>query len=1136
MVIYHHPESKSTASNISASYKPTTSRRMEGEPFSTVITKSIMNKPNQNIVNNQSVNNVNSVSSIPSNSSVDNSGVNSVNNVNMNNSGNISFSDQGDTSMTTARLERLQLSNSYIDAPTIVKSREALALTHWCTTPLNQTAPHVGDFKESLMARDWTRDVSNYGQEYYNSNTQGLTYVVSFRPNGLIAARSGEHSSDTDASSVDGPSAQLTRSQAAQSSRDGGEAQSATESGGSSPPPPNELGRLRADVRAQKTSANLLARQEFFLPQESTRRMYILCLNNVVDRRERIGDQQYYISTHGNFRHRDTLIPEQMLYTSDVPDDMIPASDFVGEVSNNPALKYVANPSAIPVSHCQVTICGLPSDMLEQSSPPTTSVYDQFIAKLNENDAKDALRSMISRASIVDGASLLTLVSMMGGEKGSSFRDVSPLLVCHLLLNSLDKSLFLTSCDWSRLVRNTYAGEQNLFSMYIREWNRVEDMPVANVSYVSLARFTQLIAGQKDEPRDSVWHRSRMDLDWIAIPVTSELLTFEDITGYVFAYMTSEFWNGRINWWRPIAYTTANNSAEFSSCTFMPASNSVYVPGVNNIMLVQMTGSGLSSSRLTCRNIPIVFTADNAAQIVTTDVRQAWRDLFTLDNAADIRQAMHNAYHYMVNRTIIGTSAGRALFLASEITCKTSAGLRITSNKSGPDRSVPLGGLWTYGSTAYGQENWASGDWLGGNSATNHNRMNNRMTGYNFSLASPLGVVPASATNLVITNTQYGPYRVSPSFWAGTTPRDLGPADYVVQRATSFSRLGAAAHLIETHSINSQYHFPTVAASSSFCVHLGAAMGGSLNIFLLRNDIEYRHWVGWENRKHRGFASNLLDIKRALFLGQIAGSTPVSQVDRADTIDHIEDYYGVSYADSASFHVYSPYPICTTIQWAEKVESPIQRIQMISSSMTFGGVRILGVKFEPSWQIQKAILAGFTNDRSAIPNIWVSSGMIAVPFYQDQWVENIGASMYHERHDDDWYTPTETRDPPILTSLTFTRALACPLEFDSTPTTMYLTRGMLATTPSESKILVSPIVLPDPFSLDSFLDWVRDYLAKPAISAGKEYLTSGSVTAAGKSALDEIAKQMEKREKAQEGAASTHDQESLLTETPPQQQ
>lgn len=1085
----------------------------------------MIGSPGTNSGENVSVSDVNSSSVVNSSNSANN--VNNVNtsrsvtNVNNNSNATISVPNQADTNPRSCRNVN-KMSDTYIVASEVCKSKEAAALTYWSTMPLNETAPHVGQFSDSLLALDTANDVAYLGTSFFNSNTLGFHYNTAFTVESYYpAAESSSDDSSEDGSILD--AALFEKLEITPSVQAEGE----TSAGGTSE---KKKASAKHVVKSKEDAAALLAGREFYLPQDAGLRLYHLCVKNVTDRHDRIGSSNYWISTHGNFKHKKTIQDRDKLYSNVGAAGVEPASAecSVG-LKVDTKLQYYSTPKYMPLSNCQVTRMSTSADLGCRAQPPTTSVFDQFKAKLLENDAKDALRSMISRPAVVDGASLLSLVNSMLMTEGSSFRDVYPLLTCHLLLNATDTNLATTSSDWTRMVRQLGSDSDSNVGIKVKEYAKDTDVPQMKIGYVSFARFVQLLAGIKSEADNSVWHRSKFDQTWIAVPVTAELLTMKNILGYVMSFLHSDAWAGRIVWWKIVQYITDHDASDpdiyNGALCQMPAANSVFMPGPRNILLVQMVGSSATSApTIEIPGVNVVFTVDTAGAIVTTDLRPAWRAAFTNLGLPALRQTFFNAYHFLLNRLTVGDAAGRAAFLAAEISSKTSPGLGLVpkDNGLGYDGNKAVRGLWSYKAQKWGQEDWQSSDWLDKCTKEDHTAMDKRISGYNFSLTSPVGVCPVSWVSVAAVESDYplgdgSSYKFGLGYWKQATPDYLTAPNYVVQMAGSFNRLAAASHLIDTHTVNGTYHFSDIPAVTSFDAHLASALSGSLAIFLLQNDIEYRHWVGWDAAEHRGFYSTLAEIKRTLFLGQLNNTPPSIVRSPADTIDLIENYYGVSYADGASFMVNTPYPTCCTLQWAEKVESAIVDAGVVMSSVSIGGKRIQGVRLEENWGIQKALMTGFVNDRSAKPVVFVSSGTEEKPFYQDMWVENLGASTYFQSRSN-WtlnWSPSEVDTLPILSTLTYTRAFKSPLEFDTLPTISYITSGLMGVPKGRRRIRVSPVVLPDPFSLDSFLGWLRDYVARPAISAGKEYITSGSIPRSAMAAGEEIERQMDRRQKEQ---------------------
>lgn len=989
----------------------------------------------------------------------------------------------------------------YLDISAIENSKEAKALTYWTISPLQRVSPNVVSFPDSLVNQDTARDIE-YGRiKFYNSNTVDYGYWTAYcsnvAPSGVEQlARVVDGDSDDDSIVVvDIPKYrdESTRERYVFP----------------------HFNAIPSDfVEELRTLAGMKNWNRFL---NSSGEYGLTATGNVVHRERFVN-----MIVHDDGSLRQNVTNNNVGLDNKGTKAQTKRKSTLGTTTegynqDKAALNRIdCNAYTIPVQACLVSSSFTAYDIDSAQEPPFTPVYQQFLSRITENDAQSALRSMISRACISDGSLYISITEKISTMMGGSFRDVQPLLTCHLLLDSLCLELAKVSGQFYKLLRNTTFEKDNLFLSILPQ--PITTKPT--VTFCHFDAFVKIITGITPLPVASRWHYSKFETTWIAIPISSGIKLQRDVFGYVFSYMDSQYWNGSVNHVLMINQV-GGVEGTYGSTSLMPSSNSVHMPGVTNIMLVFTDGTSNCNVTLHANGTDIPFSPD-AAHLQDVDLSPAWTAAWKTEQADYLRQQFHLAYHFIMNNLVVGDTAGRALSLAAELSCKMSPGFMLNYTNKVIDNTPD--GLWaTVDQYVYGKNKYVCSNILAGSTALQHDKTNRRITGYNWGLSSPLGNVASAWSDV-----KWGNYNISQSekcdvcFWKRNTPTGVAAHGYMIQRARSLYRIAAQIHLLETHPINGLYHFRVPDAHQTFIHHLGSALFGSTCLFELSNDIQHRFWVGWENSTHHGYCSSLIELKKRIFLGQVYANNPCDLFGFAHTIDCIADYYGVDYPDEASWFVNNPYPLPCTIQWAIKVDDMTARPDMTATSITYGKDHHYGVTVTKEWKVQKAAYCGAVSDESVVPGMYVVDPLMASSFMQGMWVDSfeVTSTINMDRGDVPMISATDTIVPENLdiwmTSTTYTRSLSVPIEFDLPTNLIKLVRGNMSPGKYDCKVIVSPIVLPDPFSLDGFLSWLRDYAVRPVVAGAKEFATSKDPFKAGAAALTTIEQEADKRQQKED--------------------
>ncbi|UHK03269.1 MAG: hypothetical protein FuToV2_gp1 [Hangzhou totivirus 2] len=522
--------------------------------------------------------------------------------------------------------------------------------------------------------------------------------------------------------------------------------------------------------------------------------------------------------------------------------DFDPLPDKSGYYTKNPFPSYTfpealniksANPKAnavytgnvdisdvVPVRSVVRSYSMLPCDVDSNRSIPTTNTYAQFLTKITKDMPDDAFRSMISRPAITDADARIWLAYNLSQLKYGSYMDVIPQVTAMLMLYSLTKDRHFVDSVVFRTIRNKS----------IKAWSQelsisrrpVSEYPKLQVMTSHLTYFIKYMS--RVVPISSEFDPNLIDIDWVAVPITSELLAVPTKLGaYVMCHLSSEYWNGTITWHRTSVYkqtekqipsgteTKVNNRVGIEY--FMPASNSVYISGVKKVWLVVLPSVSDAQATIKMFGNTIQNSPDKNGKPVIKDITQSWADYWQGTDTNTIPLKITDffwALTIMMRSTTTPDSTRRAVGLATELSNLSYPGVYVKVDDN--NKPVLSGGAWTLGATKVFRNQYDSKDWANGDDMPKcaDKERKKRIAGFSFSAVSPS--IQHAASYARLTQNLFLRYRDGnfeeldadvwvvdriSQRWENTVP-EFNVPQYVANQATSISRLSAGIGLLVT--------------------------------------------------------------------------------------------------------------------------------------------------------------------------------------------------------------------------------------------------------------------------------------------------------------------------------------------------
>ncbi|KAF5186954.1 hypothetical protein FRX31_023459, partial [Thalictrum thalictroides] len=170
--------------------------------------------------------------------------------------------------------------------------------------------------------------------------------------------------------------------------------------------------------------------------------------------------------------------------------------------------------------------------------------------------------------------------------------EVAPLVRLGCMSLSISKQCYETEIITRRIIRG-FEQTEYLGCEITQETRRT---PVSNILACTLGAFASFMinnSGSMDP--DNIFRKSQCDGEWTAVPISYMFLKRSAAVPYIASFLTSEFYNGKVNHVYRGYYSNAEKTSKTEAVIrTIPAANSVYLGGPKNIILVLVDDSNSS--------------------------------------------------------------------------------------------------------------------------------------------------------------------------------------------------------------------------------------------------------------------------------------------------------------------------------------------------------------------------------------------------------------------------------------------------------------------------------------------------------------------------------------------------------------
>lgn len=809
----------------------------------------------------------------------------------------------------------------------------------------------------------------------------------------------------------------------------------------------------------------------------------------------------------------------------------------------------------IPVKVCHVSSILEPEEM--NITPQKSALAIAIEDRINKTDPAAAMQGLLRTPISHDGGGMSMLVSYMTSTR-TTFQEHAVLvrLMCMIISNSYQNAAY--DPMRFRVVRNCrFAGNpvtpEDMVSMSVNFHTDIPPMMIAAISMETFDRWA--VAAREYSPWPEPFTRHGLDSSWIFVPVDSSLLgTYGVLIPYLASFLSSQLWNGTINYHTSHVFDQGGGGdLEWNRAgyTTMPSANSVYIPGVLNIMLV-LTSETVSPTQQDVLphirleafdqnlgvNVPIWRDVPIVPAAAAVNWRPVWMDWWSSPRITEKIEGMNAAYNHIRTHISTGTSGNQAMSVVAELagynypgmivrpdgeTGKYNFSLENThGNYTVNGATLEAGGIEVPTQNLYelftGENAGARNQWL---------------EGYLWSGLSPLGLATTSG---VFAEGAWDAVTHEMSVcWQSREPtKRVGI--YNIKTQSSYTRMACYLGLYNTESNAPIFNYSAgIGEWFHMCV---AALSLGTAVMLGCNNLSQGVWSGFDTRNERVNSQMVVnEVKRTIFNNMVVHYPANEFRWTGYEFESIPHYWTVNHVDDNDWCFHNPMPYHAAMQWYNKNAS--------SMGPTFGlpefiykfgrlGAHRSGVEIAAVLKPEMGMGLIHTMSSAAfhrhLPIITVERdalGQETIPLQFEDWVTITRLTTFSQKKSKAMW---ETSTPAI----TFTTSWGMPLD----PNRWYVFDSQLNTQLGAERLpKVSPIEFPDPPSgfWTNLGSGLSRYLIKPALAALAGWWTGGPIGAAAAGAgtlVTEIAKGTGASEEVQEKIVKVEEAARNVLEVP----
>lgn len=344
---------------------------------------------------------------------------------------------------------------------------------------------------------------------------------------------------------------------------------------------------------------------------------------------------------------------------------------------------------------------------------------------------------------------------------------------------------------------------------------------------------------------------SGMDTDWVAIPISSDMVNCPWLLEYILIHTTTEIWSGKLSILSASVHTGNPRDANIYA-TSMPAAHQVHIPGPKKVLLVMLDENTYAqASTLALPGIGSIPVYRGARIVQEVEAFSTfWKDihphlygLITEEAYPLSCRNMVRCLQFVEDNLCVSMAFQLAVTLAAELASIVPESPALHAADDGL-YSDELSGGWTIGAhdmnSRRPRHTCTNVD--EGTEDNIRTRLRRMLHGYSFASTSPMQQHALSYTTLAeSTIVADGNYIGTSTYWQSQTPEHVHP-QYQCNVANSIYRVLAGLGMIIKDDY--KYQFCTTGGLSNVITMQGVALTLSLGLALTKSDVSRRAWSG----------------------------------------------------------------------------------------------------------------------------------------------------------------------------------------------------------------------------------------------------------------------------------------------------
>ncbi|KAF2894394.1 hypothetical protein ILUMI_11780 [Ignelater luminosus] len=318
----------------------------------------------------------------------------------------------------------------------------------------------------------------------------------------------------------------------------------------------------------------------------------------------------------------------------------------------------------------------------KQKTPiPYSPMYTLIANRISDPAASGALGTLARGPTIRGATSAISLAKSIS-VSNSSVMEVTPMVRAAFMGLSLVGDNYTTNNLLWRYIRGCSPSNNRLFRISTDN----NHYPRGKIIAMPLDLYTSFMIDKIGSPvaGDTTYTYTNADVLWTAIPVRSELVGQRGFIPYVASFLSSSYWDGKVNHLRAGEYHDLNGDKDcYGNFITMPTIKSTYIPGPIHalVVLVDDTVSATQNNLITSGNFIIpVYRGQSISNNNVGNLRDIWMNWWSNANVTNIPRDCNYAFNEICLQLAVENAFSIALSVVAELYASNRPRFKLDAN------------------------------------------------------------------------------------------------------------------------------------------------------------------------------------------------------------------------------------------------------------------------------------------------------------------------------------------------------------------------------------------------------------------------------------------------------------------------